>query len=175
MPDTDPVVPYGANLAGVKALVPEAPVPEALGPGDRGVTAPQVRTWIASLSARVDVRLSGWRRLRTVATAAEIAAGEAPPRDRLEVAAADLVHNGAASYLEAARFPERASKADTSYAEVLWRRFVDGLDELTAWLAAELDNDAGGTQPGDVEPAAGAGGLGYSFPAASFTPETMRW
>lgn len=172
MASTDPVDPFGALLAGVKALVPEAPLPEALAAGERGVTAGQVVAWIGSLSSQVDLRLTGWRRLRDVATAEEEAAGELAPRARLEAAAADLVQNGAASYLEAARFPERARPADSSsYAAVLWARYVDGLTALAGWLTAELED----ASPPDDVLTARPSGLAYSFPDPSFTPDTMRW
>lgn len=172
MATSDPVPPFSATVDGAAALVPEATLPEALGPGERGVTVGQVAAWVASLSGRLEVRLTGWRRLRDVPTDEETAAGDLAPRDRLRAAAADLVHNGAASYLEAARFPERAAQSDTSYAAVLWARFVEGEDLLATWLEAELDTDGAGD--GDVVDL-GLGGIGYSFPAASFTPDTMRW
>lgn len=170
MPET-PAPPFGATLDGVKALIPHAAVVETLGPGDRGVTAAQARAWVASLSSAVDLRLTGWNLLRAAPTAEETAAGQPAPQARLKAAAADLVHQGAASYLEAARFPERARPADTSYAEVLWRRYTEGLEALTAWLETELEDTEGGI----VEGATAGLGIAYSFPEASFTPDAMRW
>lgn len=156
-----PVEPFDATVAGVQALLPHATLYDALPTGRRGVTTANVTAWLTELSNRVDLRLSGWRRLRATATAEEEAAGHPAPLARLTAYARDLVHNGAASYAEAARFPERADTTDTAYAGVLWARFTSGLDELTAWLKDEL------TVEGELEPGpdAGIGGdVAYSFP-----------
>lgn len=129
----DPVAPFDATVAGVTALVPEATVVDTVVPGQRAVTRDQVASWVAALSANVDARLTARSRLDAD-----------DPRSVAVVAAArDLVHNGAASYLEAARHPERASKTDTSYAEVLWARYTDGLVALAATLDGWLDDGAG--------------------------------
>jgi len=164
-----PVAPFGATRDGVTGLVPEA----RLVPGDvvvdgrYGVTEAQVDRWLDELSGDVSVRLDGWERLTDVDTLAEdnvtvLVEGD---RTRLRAWAAGVIHNGAASYLEAARHPERAGVNDTSYAAVLWDRYTAGLDKVAAWLEKRLDAiEAGDT----AEPAVELGGIGYSFPEPLF-------
>lgn len=168
MTSPDPVVvaPFGAHVAGVLALVPEARVPKAaeVPAGRHAVTEEQVLEWLVGLSARLAVRLDGWERLKVEPEEPETLSD----RDTFVAHAADLVHNGAASYLEAARYPERAGKSTTSYDAVLWQRFVDGLDDLAAWLERRLAaGDA--TTPGGADTPVPA----HSFPPASFTPARL--
>jgi hypothetical protein len=164
----EPVAPFGATRAGVTGLVPEARlVPgDALVEGRYGVTEAQVDRWLDELSGDVSVRLDGWERLSNVAVVdttgpepVELIAGD---RDRLRAWAAGVIHNGAASYLEAARHPERAAVNDTSYAAVLWARYEAGLDKVAAWLEERLDApDAGDTEA----PTDDTAGVAYNFPA----------
>ena len=153
----EPVIPFGATRAGVTGLVPEArlvagdgPIPE----GRYGVTEAQVDRWLDELSGAVAVEADGWERLSNIAVTDEdgttvVLEGD---RDRFVIMARDVVHNGAASYLEAARHPERAA--------VMWARYVDGLARLTAWLTKRLANPAAGD-----EDELATGGAVYSFPA----------
>lgn len=81
----------------------------------------QIEEWIVDVAARLTTRLPLLHRVR--------------PNTRLmrmvATAGHDLVANGAASYVYAAAAPEKAEMIDTtSYAEVLWRRFQTGADEL---------------------------------------------
>lgn len=163
----DPVPPFGATRAGVTALVPEAQVVAELAPGRRGVTEAQLDAWLAELSGRVARALDGWETLPDEPDPAETEAGETlSDREELILAARGVVHNGAASYLEAARHPEQAGKATTTYAAVLWQRFEDGLAELVDWLAIRLERgDPADTGDGLV----GAPGLAYAFPDPTFT------
>lgn len=163
-----PVAPYGATRNGVTGLAPEA----RLTPGDTviegkyGVTEAQVDRWLDELSGDVSVRLDGWERLTNAPVLEDPDADPsvvliAGDRDRLRAWAAGIIHNGAASYLEAARHPERAGVNDTSYAAVLWQRYTDGLDKLAGWLEARLT----ALEAGDLDqPAADAGGPAHSFP-----------
>lgn len=162
-----PVPPFGATRDGVTGLVPEARLTRdnQLVEGRYGVSEGQVDRWIDELSGDVSVRLDGWERLSNTATLEDPQADPsvvlvAGDRDRLRAWAAGVVHNGAASYLEAARHPERAGVNDTSYAAILWDRYVTGLDTLAAWLTDRLDAADDGDQP-----AADGGGIAYSFPA----------
>lgn len=166
---TDPVPPFGATRDGVTGLVPEAKLIAGEGPvpdGRYGVTEAQVDRWIDELSEVVAVELDGWERLSNDAVTAETLDGTVTvvvegDRDRFLGSARAIVHNGAASYLEAARHPERASVNDTSYAAVLWQRYTDGLARLAAWLTKRLEHpEAGDTD----EPATEAGTALYSFP-----------
>lgn len=163
--------PFGATVDGVIALVPTArllddtavPVPVPTGglePGRGGgtfaVSVSTVAAWVEELSARLALRLDGWQRL----TATPVAPETTSDRDQLVAFARDLVHNGAASYLEAARYPERSAAATTSYAAVLWARFESGLADLSTWLERRLED---GTDVADAPALAGV-------PAASFPP-----
>lgn len=167
-----PVAPFGATRAGVTALVPEARLIAGDGPvpaGKYGVTEGQVDAWVDELSDSVALRLDGWERLTNVAVTEDVdgvttvlIAGD---RDRLVGHARTLVHNAAASYLEAARHPERANNVnDTSYAAVLWERYRAGLEDLVGWLEVRLAAPETGDTP---EPAASAAAA-YSFPAPLF-------
>lgn len=85
------------------------------------LTDKQVQEWIVDVSNRLKTRLSVFHRIRP----------ETRLWQRATTAGHDLVSNGAASYLYAAAAPEKAEMVDTtSYAEVLWRRFLTGLDDL---------------------------------------------
>lgn len=158
-----PVEPFGATGKGAADLVPEA----RLIPGDTvpagkyGVTEAQVEAWVRELTGAVALRLAGWQGLSATPVAPETTSD----RDQLIAYARTIVHNGAASYLEAARFPERASNADTSYAAVLWARYRDGLADLAGWLEARLDE---GTVTEPTPPDAGSDGPIGSFPAVLF-------
>lgn len=167
----DPTPPFGASVDGVQGLVPEARLLEQppASPTSRGVTRGQVEGWLEELTGVVELRLDGWRGLRAEASPEEVAAGVDAPRVRLVRWARAAIQTAAASYVEAARFPERASKADTSYAEVLWRRYESLIADLATWLTDALED---GTPGGDVT---GTGGAAGSFPPASFTPDTLRW
>lgn len=156
-----PVEPFGATVDGVTALVPEArlyagdlPVPE----GTYAVTVGQVTAWVEELTGVVAMTLTGWQRLSDEPVDPE----ETSDRDQLIEYARTVVHNGAASYLEAARHPERSSVNDTSYAAVLWQRYTDGLDRVATWLAGRL---AAG-EPGDTADA--YAGPAYYFPEPLF-------
>lgn len=162
----EPVAPFGATRNGVTGLVPEARLTpgDAVVVGKYGVTEGQVDRWLDELSGDVSVRLDGWERLSDAPVLAEdevtvLVEGD---RTRLRAWAAGVVHNGAASYLEAARHPERAGVNDTSYAAVLWDRYVAGLDKVAAWLEGRLEDPDQGDQP---TPDADATGPLFSFPA----------
>lgn len=165
-----PVAPYGATRAGVTALVPEARLIAGDGPvpaGKYGITEGQVDAWVDELSDTVALRLDGWERLTNVPVLAEdevtvLIAGD---RDRLVGHARTLVHNAAASYLEAARHPERANNVnDTSYAAVLWERYRAGLEDLAGWLTLRLEDPQAGDE---LEVAATTAGA-HSFPEPLF-------
>jgi len=160
----EPVAPFGATRAGVTGLVPEARlIPgDVLPEGRYGVTEAQVDRWLDELSGDVSIRLDGWELLTDgdVLADDDVTVLVEGDRTRLRAWAAGVVHNGAASYLEAARHPERAGVNDTSYAAVLWDRYTSGLDKLAAWLEVRLeDPDAGDALPAE------SSGIAYSFPA----------
>lgn len=141
-PDT-PVDPFGATVAGVQALLPDAQFVDTLGVGQKAVTKAQVRVWLVELTGHVMLRLSRYVELSEV------------QQTVIVNMAADIAHNGAASYAEAARYPERTGKADTTYAAVLWARYTMMLNTLGGQLDEWLGDQAnGGT----------AGGISGSFP-----------
>jgi hypothetical protein len=152
-----PHEPFGATVTGVAALVPSAPIRDQIPAGQKGITTAQVETWLDELSNTVDLRLAGRERLRDEAR-----------KTALVDAARGVVCNGVASYVEAARFAERAAVADTSYAEVLWRRYQSGLVELVALLTGWLDDED------DAVPEPGGGSPAWSFPETAF-PDGMRF
>ena len=162
-----PVGIYGASVAGVRALVPEARLLDTLptGPGVYGVTFAQVEEWLREVTGVVAIKLDGWERLSTDPTAVVLNINGAPAgpsdREQLIAAARTIVHNGAAAYLEAARHPERARPNDSSYADVLWRRYELGLEQLATWLAGRLIRPVAGD---DEEQPLPVSGVLYDFP-----------
>lgn len=123
----------------------------------------QVQEWITDVANRLKTRLTAFHRIRE----------DSRLYRRVAVAGHDLVANGAASYLYAAAAPEKAEQTDTtSYAEVLWRRFLTGLDELV-----EAFEDWVKENPDDLEPEPGMlsrlPGSGR-FPAPFFR-DRMQW
>lgn len=161
------VAPWAASVEGVQALLPEAKIVETVTPGVRAITRAQVTAWLADFSRSVALRLDGWERLRATPTLAETEALAEPPREQLIAFARLVVETGVASIAEAARYPERA---EGGYAAVLWERYQTALTELSEWVARQL---AGG---GDDDALIGpTSGIAASFPAPSFTPETLRF
>ncbi len=165
MPDPRPadeeVAPFGATRVGVTALVPEARLiaGSVVPVGRFGVTEAAVDGWVDELTGVLAMTLDGWQRLSDVPVEPE----ETSDRDQLREYAATVIHNGAASYLEAARHPERAAVNDSSYAAVLWARYTAGLDRLSAWL----DRRLAATDPADA-PDDTAGGPAFAFPEPLF-------
>lgn len=162
--ETDtPVEPFGATVAGAWALVPEArlydgPMPPPA--GTYAVTVPQVDAWVREVSGAVAMRLTGWQGLNDEPVAPETTSD----RDQLIEYARTVIHNGAASYLEAARHPERSSVNTESYSAVLWQRYRDGLEDLAGWIEKRLT----APEAGDELPVDGAGGPIGSFPVPLF-------
>lgn len=152
------VASWGCSVDGVQALLPDAVFPTTMTPGQKGLTRSQVETWLIELSGVAALRLTGFTKLVD------------PERiTALTDAARDAVHNGAASYVEAARHPDRAGKGATSYADVLWSRFTDRLTDL-AELLEEWLTDPDDATTGDAPGPSPA----FSFPASA-VPDTLRW
>lgn len=158
----DERAPFDATVDGVTALVPEVrlwnsdqPIPN----GTYAVTAEQVQAWVDELSGVVAMTLEGWQRISDEPVAPETTSD----REQLIEYARTVVHNGAASYLEAARRPEQAQRSSTSYADVLWNRYTTGLDRLAAWLTRRLAQ----LEPGDTVEES-TGGASWSFPCPIF-------
>jgi len=127
---------------------------------DLSMTVGEVTAWIAQLSDTLTARLVGFERLN-----------DGPRRTTVLGAGRTAVAAGAASYVLAAAHPEFASPAEaTSYAQVLWQRWLTGCDQLAATLQAILD---GGGDDVDLPPA-DTGMVGWSFPPPAL-PDDKRW
>lgn len=128
MPSPIGIEPFGTSVADVAALVPEASIPETRGAGQRAVIESDVEAWITQLTATAQVTLDDWQRLPEAR------------RVKVQEVARTLIANAAASYLEAARAPERSGPATTTYAEVLWTRWTTGLESLAEQVRKWLDD-----------------------------------
>ena len=163
---------FGVRVGDVLALAPNVSLgtdpdtddtaTDLYRPADRVITNADVEKWIASVAARVDVRLV---RRAALTTPAYVSA--------LTSAAADAVANGAAAYLVGAAAPTRASLNDPgAYDGVLWARFESALTDaaaaLDAWLAPAAD---GGTGAGATPP---SGRAGWAGPKPLF-PDGLRF
>jgi hypothetical protein len=131
---TSPVAigPFAATVDAVYNLAPEA---ERVTDGNLSklptpITEDTVARWVEEVSAAVSVGIGPW------------ASFTGPTLERVSAAARAVVANGAASYLEAARYPTRADLNDSTYAGVLWRRYTDGVATLAGQVTALID--AGG-------------------------------
>lgn len=147
MADNTPIAPWGATVGGVVDLLPQAAFPETLSPGQKGVSKVMVTRYLTELSGMVALRLAGYERLTDEARQAAVL-----------TAARDLVHNGAASYAQAARFPEQASPNKDSYSTILWERYRAGLELLATQLDEWLEDPDDATPEGPA-----ADGLGASY------------
>lgn len=148
----DPIPPFDATVAGVQALLPHATFVDEKGVGQKALSTADVATFVEDITGRVQARLGHrWETL------------DEPLLTVIHAAGRDVVHNGAASYAQAARFPEQADKALDTYAEVLWQRYLDGLDALAAMVAGWVD---------DETPDGGTGVPVGSFPCARITEDT---
>lgn len=141
----DPVPPYSATVDGVRAHIPLTSITTETHP-----SVANVEHYLAQLSGTVRARIGDL-------------AGH-PLEAVLTEAARGVVEVGAASMAEAAGFPERADRADTSYAGLLWDRHRQMLDDLVAAVLGDID--------GDGDPDAGGGGLLAGTPASHF-PEPL--
>jgi len=116
------------------------------------ITEETVKAWVIEVSDAVSIGIGPWGNLT------------GDTLERVRAAARAVVANGAASYLQAARYPTKSTLNDSSYAGVLWERYKEGLANLKA-LIAELLEDGG---EDIVVPGAGSGGGFGSFPAPYF-------
>lgn len=121
------------------------------------ITEDTVARWIEDISNAVSAGIGPWPMI----------AG--PAGERIQAAAKAVIANGAASYLQAARYPTRASSNDSTYSGVLWLRYQQGLDALKAQVTAIIDE--GGTEV-VPEPGAGTKGPYGAFPPTYFADGT---
>lgn len=130
---------FGASVEGVRALLPQLTISETSEPSES-----DVERYIKAAAGHVSVRIG-----------APIPADV----DSDEYAwAQGLVELGAAAYTQSAGFPERAAQAGDSYGEILWNRFLEGIDEF---LEARGESTGSGDGVGRASP---------DLPTASFPP-----
>ena len=142
--------PFGALLEDAAALVVKTPLSASTNP-----SLGEARGYVADIAARVDVRLA---RRAALAAAADLEA--------VDAAARGLVALGAASLIVDAMHPERATQqGERRYGDVLWSRFLEGLDDLTADLERRLVEGgtvaAGGRVAASFPPPSGIGRAGF--------------
>jgi hypothetical protein len=135
---------FGAEVAGVRRLLPTIEITEATTPSEEDVAA-----WLAEFSGEVGRRIGGL-----------LAAYEAGSSELAELTAAGarLVYFAVAATVYDAHYPERAG-TDGGYGAVLWQRYTAGLDAL--------DTDDL-TDAGDGGAAAAGATLDASFPEPMF-------
>lgn len=147
---------FACTVEAVYKLTPEAervtdPAASTL---QTPITEGTVAGWVFDLSGEVSARIGEWDELNV------------PHKARVVAAARVVVANGAASYLEAARYPTRSS--GDSYAAVLWDRYISGIEAL-ALIVAFLIKDEEGVDPGPGEDDGGPSRVQFSFPPPFFT------
>lgn len=148
----EPIAPFGVTVAMVKALLPDATIPDAQPAGVKGVTISQVQRWLTERSAAVEDAIDGWTTL------------DGDKQERITTRACAVTVTGAASITQAARFPEKQGGSTASYADVLWARYETELEELAQRVAAWLADVA----------AVSTGGPAGSFPDPVIL-DGMRW
>lgn len=150
---------FGCTVDAVYQLAPEAerltdPAGSALA---TPITESTVQQWIIDVSSALSAGIGDWADLTGDTLLGVQAAGRA------------VVACGAASYLEAARYPTHSSMNDSSYAGVLWLRYTEGMASLAATVKAAVD--AGGE---DVTPDVRESGPFGSFPPAYFADAPVQ-
>lgn len=121
------------------------------------ITEVTVEQWVLDLDASVNAAIGAW----SVITGTT--------RDEIVAAGRRVVADGAASYLEAARYPTRASLNDSTYAGVLWERYLAGVAALRARVTEILDTGGEGVVE---DPTVGV--IVASFPC-TWIPDEVVW
>lgn len=159
------VPPWGATVNGALSLLPDAVLlgqePSANG-ANRGVSRLRAYAWVEELSGQVALRLDGWSTLSADLNDDT----QLSDRDNLKTSARSLVHNGVASYIQAARY---SGDDRSGYATILWERYTTGLDVLTGWLTRRLEGEDPAAQDGGA-----IGGAVGRFPPP-FYRDQMRF
>lgn len=142
----DPVEPYGASLADVRAFLPHRRIDGTTKPTDA-----QARQFLVITTDRIAGRLG-------------LVAGYTPElQEAAGKAAAGIAAQGAAALVENAGAPERAGKQGTGYGDWLWSEYLKAIDELLEELGKATSTDAGAGAPAVV-----------GRPAGSFPPPIWR-
>lgn len=124
---------FGTPVGAVYALCPEAE--RVTDPNASRLPTPITETtvagWIVDISSAVAVGIGPWGSFT------------GPTLESIRAAARAVVANGAASYLEAARYPTAAGLNDSNYAGMLWARYTVGVEALKAQVTELLDSGGG--------------------------------
>jgi len=171
-PPDDLANPFAVTVEDVHRLVPYRQLPSAPAggypPGTVTITEDDVLAWIAQLSGDLTGR---------IALASALFAVDPTAYGQVYLLCRDAVANGVASYWEAAFYPERAGANDTTYAGVLWQRYLRSVDAVMA-LTAALGEQGGSGAAGGVDEAPiyveGAGWITSLFPPVAFADD-IRW
>jgi len=173
-PPPDLTNPFGLTIADVHRLVPYRQLPSAPArgypPETVSLTQEDIQAWIAQLSGDILGRLALGSALFTV---------DARAWGQVWLMCRDAVSNGVASYWEAAFYPERAGVNDTTYAGVLWQRYLRSVEAIDALVQTLLAQSPGGGDGGAgiPEPPIFVEGVGFIwslFPPVAF-PDSIRW
>jgi hypothetical protein len=171
-PPDDADNPFGLDLRDVHRLVPYRQLPSAPGaafPADTVVLSEDdIMAWVSQLSGDLVGRL---------AAAAPIFLTSPSAWGQVFLMGRDAVSNGAASYWEAAFYPEKAGVNDTSYSGVLWQRYLRAIEAIDRLVDTLLSQSGAGDLPGGPDApiyVEGAGWIVSLFPPVAF-PDTIRW
>jgi hypothetical protein len=183
-----PPNPYGVTTEAVHALVPyrrlDTPT-SAAPPGTATVADEDVQRWVSdlsqSLTSRLMVMAGGADSILIVADDGTVTVNPGVPGadERFAILsgiARDAITNGAASYWDAAMNPERQGVNNTTYAGVLWQRYLDGIAAAITLVGQWLSQGSaggGGTDDGGFY-YDGFGWVSSLFPPPAFA-DTIRW
>lgn len=153
-----PVAPWGVTVVDVAVLTTDVTILDAVPTGVKpnstvNITVGTVRAWIDEVSQLVSGSLGQYERIIDL-----------DRRRIIEKAAKTVVVNGVGSYVEGAAHPTTATPNTTSYAQVLWARYKDGLLSLMGLIDRWVS--AGGDGIGPVDTVT-------SGPAAWYFPPPM--
>lgn len=174
-PPADASNPFGLSVQDVHRLVPYRQLPsapaDAYPSGTLALSTQDIEAWIAQLSGDLMGRLT---------LAAGVFLADSVAWGQVYLMCRDAVSNGAASYWEAAFYPERAGVNDTTYAGVLWQRYlrsVEAIEKMIQTLLSQSDQGGDGLGTYPLEPPLFVPGAGYIwslFPPVAI-PDTIRW
>lgn len=152
-----PVAPWGVTVMDVAVLTTDVTILDAVPVGVKpmstvNITVGTVRAWIDEVSQLVSGSLGEFARIID------------PDRQRIiEKAAKTVVVNGVGSYVEGAAHPTTATPNTTSYAQVLWARYKDGLLSLIGLIGQWISMGGPGVEPID-NATSGVAGSYFPFP-----------
>lgn len=144
-----PVADYSATVDGVRALLPDVVIDEDSKPSEE-----QVGEWVLDYTATVAGRIGSLDAITDEDVVADV-----------ERRARNLVHLAAGAQTEDAVHPSGASTTESSYGEVLWERYKEGLEQLATDVAVIIGQSS--SSPNRDRPRG-------VYPPTSF-PDRVRW